>query len=132
MKKLTDITRIEVQQIDIDKAEGKRRCPIFQSLKRKFGIETKVNRDCITALFDRACFNAADCIFGQFGYIGVNKEMVVFMNNWDRTKTANPTTFEVNSYTCKEAERGREIIMDFYNRHASSRERAEIESYLGW
>lgn len=130
MKKLEGIQRIEVLQVDINNAEGKRQCPIFQSLKREFGIETKVNRDAITALFDRACFNAADYIFGQFGYIGVNKEMVTFMNAWDSTQSASPTIFEVNSYECKETHRGRELIMDFYERHATYQQRQEIETYL--
>ena len=132
MKKLAGIQRIKVLQVDINNAEGKKRCPIFQSLKREFGIKTKVNRDAITALFDRACFNAADTIFGQFGYIGVNKEMIIFMNAWDSTQSASPTTFEVNSHECKEASRGREIIMDFYQHHASFRQRQEIKTYLGW
>ena len=130
MKKLEGIERIEVLQVDIDNAEGKKRCPIFQSIKREFGIETKVNFDAITALFDRACFNASDYVFGQFGYVGVNREMVMFMKAWDRTQTAAPTTFEVNTHVCKESDRGREIIMDFYNRAASFQQRKEIETYL--
>lgn len=130
MKRLEGIQRIEVLQIDIDNAEGKKRCPIFQSLKREFGIETKVNFDCITALFDRACFNAADTIFGQFGFIGVNREMRNFMLTWDRTQSAVPTTFEVNSYACREADSGRRTIMDFYNRSATFKQRQEIETYL--
>ena len=130
MKKLEGIERIKIEQVDIDNAEGKRRCPIFQSLKREFGIETKVNFDCITSLFDRACFNASDYVFGQFGYVGVNREMRNFMLNWDRIQTAVPTTFEVNSHACKETARGREIIMDFYNRSATHQQRQEIETYL--
>ena len=131
MNRLSGIQRIEVQQVDIDNAEGKKRCPIFQSLKREFGIETKPNRDCITSLFDRACFGAADYIFGQFGYIGVSQEMRNFMSTWDKTQTAVPTAFEVNTHECRESDRGHEIIMDFYERHAGFRQRQEIESYLG-
>ena len=131
MKKLEGIERIEVLQVDIDNAEGKKRCPIFQSIKREFGIETKIRFDAITSLFDRACFNSIDYILGQFGYIGVDKEMVAFMKNWDSTQTAVPTTFAVNSYPCRDAASGRRTIMEYYNRHASFKAREEIETYLG-
>ena len=131
MKTLEGIKRIEILHVGIDNAEGKKHCPIFQSLKREFGIATKVNRDAITALFDRACFNAADYIFGQFGYISVNQEMRNFISTWDKTQSASPTTFEVISCECKEPESGRRTIMEYYNRHASLRQRQEIETYLG-
>ena len=131
MKKLTHVQKITVLQIDIDNAEGKNRCPIFQSLKREFGIETKVNFDYITSLFDRACFSAADNRLGQFGTIAVNKEMINFMTHWDKTQSATPTSFQVNAYECQNAESGRRTIMDYYHRHASLRQRKEIETYLG-